>query len=66
MIEAYVGEGLRRKLVIHEPATHWELGPSTIDKIYKDNKLAKPVSKQIRAFFDADTPEDVDKAIRRH
>jgi hypothetical protein len=65
-IEAYIGAGLRRKAAIHRAATHWELGPSTIDKIYKDNKLAKPVSKKIRAFFDADTPEDVDKAIRRH
>jgi hypothetical protein len=65
-IEAYIGAGLRRKAAIHRAATHWELGPSTIDKIYKDNKLAKPESKQIRAFFDADTPEDVDKAIRRH
>src|SRR5262249_60532247 len=65
-IEAYIGAGLRRKAAIHRSATHWELGPSTIDKIYKDNKLAKPESKQIRAFFDADTPEDVDKAIRRH
>jgi hypothetical protein len=65
-IEAYIGAGLRRKAAIHRAATHWELGPSTIDKIYKDNKLAKPVSKKIRVFFDADTPEDVDKAIRRH
>ena len=65
-IEAYIGAGLRRKAAIHRAATHWELGPSTIDKIYKDNKLAKRESKQIRAFFDADTPEDVDKAIRRH
>jgi hypothetical protein len=65
-IEAYIGAGLKRKAAIHRAATHWELGPSTIDKIYKDNKLAKSESKQIRAFFDADTPEDVDKAIRRH
>jgi hypothetical protein len=65
-IEAYIGAGLRRKAAIHRAATHWELDSSTIDTIYKDNKLAKPVSKKIRAFFDADTPEDVDKAIRRH
>jgi hypothetical protein len=61
-IEAYIGAGLRRKAAIHRAATHWELGPSTINKIYKDNKLAKPVSKKIRAFFDTDTPEDL---IRR-
>src|SRR5262245_39561310 len=65
-IEAYIGAGLRRKAAINRAATHWDLGPLTIESIYKDNKVAKPVSKQIRAFFDADTPEDVDKAIRRH
>jgi hypothetical protein len=65
-IEAYIGAGLRRKAAKYRTATHWELSPSTIDTIYKENKLAKPVSKQIRAFFDADTPEDVDEAIRRH
>jgi hypothetical protein len=65
-IEAYIGAGLRRKAAIHRTATHWGLGPSTIDKIYKDNKLTKPLSKKIRAFFDADTPEDIDEAIRRH
>src|SRR5262245_18599498 len=65
-IEAYIGAGLRRKAAIPRAPTHWELDPSTINKIYKNNKLAKPVSKKIRAFFDADTPEDVDKAIRQH
>jgi hypothetical protein len=65
-IEAYIGAGLKRKAAIHRTATHWGLGPSTIDKIYKVNKLTKPVSKKIRAFLDADTPEDIDEAIRRH
>jgi hypothetical protein len=65
-IEAYIGAKLRRKAAIVRAATHWGLGPSTIEKIYKDHKLTKPVSKQIRAFFDAGTPEEVDSAIRRH
>ena len=65
-IEAYIGAGLRRKAAIHRTATHWGLGPSTIDKIYKNKKLTKALSKKIRAFFDADTPEDIDESIRRH
>jgi len=65
-IEAYIGAGLRRKAAIHRAETNWGLGPSTIGKIYKDNKLIKPVSKQIRAFLDADKPEDIYESIRRH
>jgi hypothetical protein len=65
-VEAYIGAGLTRKEARYRAATHWGLALSTIDKIYKDNKLVKPVSKRIRAFFDADTPGDVDKAIGRH
>jgi hypothetical protein len=64
-IEAYIGVGLRRKAAINRACDEWKLAKSTIDKIYHDNKLPKSLSKQVRTFFIGDTPEDVDRAIRR-
>ena len=64
-IEAYRGIGLRRKAAEINAAKKWDLHPSTIDKIYKVNKELKPISKEMRAFFDGDLEEEIDEAIRQ-
>jgi hypothetical protein len=66
-IEAYIGTGLTREAAIDRAAENWPLAPSTIEKIYKDNKLLEAESKAVRNYFgsDPDTPKDVDEAIRQ-
>jgi hypothetical protein len=64
-IEAYRGIGLRRKAAEIRAAKKWDLHLSTIKKIYKVNKEMKPISKEMRAFFDGDSEEEIDKAIRQ-
>jgi hypothetical protein len=77
-IEAYIGAGLTRTDAIDRAAENWHLAPSSIDKIYRDNKLPKPASEAVRGFFDpsrfppgartrfphGDAAEDVDEHIR--
>jgi hypothetical protein len=63
-IEAYIGAGLTREAAIKRAAGNWYLAPSSIDKIYKENKLPKQISESVRDFFDGDTTERVDEAIR--
>jgi hypothetical protein len=62
-IEAYIGAGLTRDAAIKRVADNWYLAPSSIDKIYRENKLPKQISKSIRDFF-GDTVEEIDEAIR--
>ena len=63
-IEAYIGAGLTREAAITRAADNWYLASSSIDKIYRENKLPKQISRSIRDFFDGDTVEGIDKAIR--
>jgi hypothetical protein len=63
-VEAYIGAGLRRKGAINRAAEHWLLAPSSIDEIYRDNKLLKPQSKAIRDYFEGDTLAEIDEQIR--
>ena len=64
-IEAYMGTGLRRKAAEIRAAEKWDLHLSTIKTIYKDNKELKPISKEMRAFFEGDLEEEIDEAIRQ-
>ena len=68
-IEAYIGAGLTRTDAIDRAAENWHLARSSIDKIYRDNKLPKPISEGIRGFLDprgrTGAAEDVDEHIRR-
>jgi len=63
-IEAYIGAGLTREAAIKRAADNWYLAPSSIDKIYRENKLPKQTSDSIRDFFGDGTTEGVDEAIR--
>jgi hypothetical protein len=63
-IEAYIGAGLTREAAIKRVADNWYLAPSSIDKIYRENKLPKQISRLIRDFFYGDTVEEIDEAIR--
>jgi hypothetical protein len=66
-IEAYIGKGMTRKAALDRAAKNWHRARSTIEEIYKDNKLLKAESKAVRNYLggDSDTPKDVDEAIRR-
>jgi hypothetical protein len=63
-IEAYIGAGLTREAAIKRAADNWYLAPSSIDKIYRENKLPKQISESVRDLFGDDTTEGVDEAIR--
>jgi hypothetical protein len=63
-IEAYIGAGLTREAAIKRAADNWYLAPSSIDKIYRENKLPKRITESVRDLFGGDTPEGVDEAIR--
>jgi hypothetical protein len=55
---------LTREAAIKRVADNWYLAPSSIDKIYRENKLPKQISRSIRDFFYGDTVEEIDEAIR--
>ncbi len=63
-IEAYIGTGLNREDAITRAADKWAIARSTIDTIYRDNKLPKSESEVIRHYL-SDTLEEIDEAIRR-
>jgi hypothetical protein len=64
IIEAYIGARLTREDAIKRAADNWYLAPSSIDKIYRENKFPKEISRSIRDFFYGDTVEEIDEAIR--
>ena len=64
-IEAYIGVGLTREDAIDRAADNWCLSRSHIEDIYK-GKFPQVMSKQIRAYFGGDTPENVDTAIKQY
>jgi hypothetical protein len=63
-IEAYIGAGLMREAAINRAAENWYLARSSIDKIYRKNKLPKQISESVRDLFGDGTTEGVDEAIR--
>ena len=72
-IEAYISAGLTRTDAIDRAAENWHLAGSSIDKIYRVNKLPKSISEEIRCFFGPSrfpprgrtgAAEDVDQHIR--
>jgi hypothetical protein len=67
-IEAYIGVGLTRVGAIERAADKWALAESSVDEIYRVNKLPKAISGTIRDLFGhqkLDTAEDVDEEIKR-
>jgi hypothetical protein len=64
-IEAYIGAGLTREEAIDRATENWCLSRSHIEDIYK-GKFRQVMSKQIRAYFEGDTPEVVDAAIKQY